>query len=179
MKPATEASLEPSGDAVKVTKLVQKTPPRPLARLVEGRELGAITVGVVLAAALLAVPRAATPGVFPVPLVDEAEARATRQRGPELPDRAEREGLPFETRAVGDAVRRLGLALSRGVGDPEHFDRLIAERVQSALSAGQVDALQRLRAVQARPFVRAVRSHVWGSAASTELAELGGDFAQA
>ena len=178
MKPATEASLEPSGDAVKVTKLEQKSPPRPFARLLEGWELGGITVGVVLAAALLAVPRAASPGVFPVPLVDVAEARATRQHVAELADRAEREGLPFETRAVGDAVRRLGLALSRGVGDPEHFDRLIAERVRTALAAGQVEALQRLRAVQARLFVRAVRAHVWGSAASTELAELGGDFAQ-
>jgi hypothetical protein len=178
MKPATEASLELPGDAVKASGLEQKTPPRPFARLLEGWELGGITVGVVLTAALLAVPRAAAPGVFPVPLVDEAEARATRQHFAELADRAEREGLPFETRAVGDAVRRLGLALSRGVGDPEHLERLIAERVQAALSAGQVEALQRLRAVQARLFVRAVRAHVWGSAASAELSELGGDFAQ-
>ncbi len=176
---ATEPSLEPPGDAVKQAKLDHKTQAgrRPFARLLEGWELGAITVGLVLAAALLAVPRAAAPGVFPVPLVDEGEANATRERFARLADRAEREGLPFETRAVGDAVRRLGVALAGGTGDPEHLDRLISERVHAAMSAGQVDALVRLRAVQARMFVRAVREHSWRGPASPELAALGGDFA--
>ena len=176
---ATESSLEPPGDAVKEAKLDQKAQPgrRPFGRLLEGWELGAITVGLVLAAALLAVPRAAAPGVFPVPLVDAADARATRERLGALADRAEREGLPFETRAVGDAVRRLGVALAGGAGDPEHLDRLIRERVQAALTAGQIDALLRLRAVQARMFVRAVRGHGWRGPAAPELAALGGDFA--
>jgi nucleotide-binding universal stress UspA family protein len=175
---ATEPSLEPPDDAVKALKLEHKTQQgrRPFAQLLEGWELGALTVGLVLAAALLAVPRAAAPGVFPVPLVDEAEARAARERLAALADRAEREGLPFETRAVGDAVRRLGVALAGGVGDPEHLDRLIGERVHAALAAGQVDALLRLRAVQARMFVLAVRQHGWRGQASSELQALGGDF---
>ncbi len=175
---ATEPSLEPPDDAVKEPKLEHKTQPerRRFARLLDGWELGAVTVGLVLAAALLAVPRAAAPGVFPVPLVDAAEARATRQRLDALADRAQAEGLPFETRAVGDAVRRLGVALAGGVGDPEHLDRLIRERVPAALAAGQVDALLRLRAFQARMFVQAVRQHRWGGQASPELSALGGDF---
>jgi hypothetical protein len=94
-----------------------------------------------------------------------------------LADRAEREGLPFETRAVGDAVRRLGVALAGGTGDAEHLDRLMSERVRAALAAGQVDALLRLRAVQARMFVRAVRAHSWRGPPSPELQALGGDFA--
>ncbi len=178
---ATEPSLEPPGDAVKEPKLEHKTQPpgtrAPFARLLEGWELGAITVGLVLAAALLAVPRAAAPGVFPVPLVDAADARATRERFSALADRAQREGLAFETRAVGDAVRRLGVALAGGVGDPEHLDRLIGERVHAALAAGQVDALLRLRAVQARMFVKVAREHSWRGPPSPELAALGGDFA--
>lgn len=175
---AAESSLEPPSDAVKKAKLGQKGQPgrRLFARWVEGWELGAITVGLVLAAALVAVPRAAPPGLFPVPLVDVAEARAARQRLAALADRAEREGLPFEARAVGDGLRRLGLALARGSVDQEHLKRLIGERVQAALAAQQGDALLRLRAVQARLFVQAVRGHAWGQPGSDELAALGGDF---
>jgi hypothetical protein len=177
--PATKQSLEPPHDAVKEPKLEQKTTPArgSLARLVEGWELGAITVGLVLSAALLAVPRAASPGVFPVPLVDGAEARANRESFARLADRAEREGLPFETRAVGDAVRRLGVALAGGTGDPEHLSRLLGERVPAAIAAGQLDALLRLRAVQARMFVRVLREHDWHGPPSAELTALGGDFA--
>jgi hypothetical protein len=175
---AAEPSLEPPSDAVKKAKLRHKSQPgrRPFARLVEGWELGAITVGLVLVAALVAVPRAASPGVFPVPLVDVAEARAARERLAALAERAERDGLPFEARAVGDGVRRLGLVLAGREGEPEHLKRLISERVQAALAAQQVDALLRLRAVQARLFVKAVRAHVWGGPSSDELAALGGDF---
>jgi hypothetical protein len=188
--PATGPSLEPSRDAVKQPKLGHKDQAgrRPFARFfgsdmplrrfsLDGWELGVMTVGLVLAAALLAVPRAARPGIFPVPLVDVAESRATRERLASLADRAESEGLPFETRAVGDGVRRLGTALSGGSGDADHLRRLIDERVRAALLANQADALLRLRAVQARLFVRAVRAQVWGAPTSPELAALGGDFA--
>src|SRR5947207_11371971 len=158
MKSATEPSLEPPGDAVKDAKPGQKSTSgrRLFARMLDGWELGVITVSMVLAAALVAVPRAAPPGVFPVPLIDGAEAEASRRGFEALANRAEREGLPFETRAVGDGVRRFGVALAGGGGDAEFLNRLIAERVQAALAAGQVEALQRLRAVQARLFVRAV-----------------------
>jgi hypothetical protein len=132
----------------------------------------------VLGAALLAVPRAATPGVFPVPLLDVADANAARARGAELVARAEREGLPFETRAVGDALRRLGLALAGGNEDREHLQRLIEERVQLALAASQQESLLRLRAVQAGLFVRAVREHHFGAPAAEELRALGGDFVE-
>ena len=179
MQPAKEPSLEPSGDAVKEPKPLHKLEGAParFRRLLEGWELGAITVGLVLAAALLAVPRAAAPGIFPVPLVDVADARAARARTLSLALRAEREGLPFETRAVGDAVRRLGTALAGESRDREHLSRLIGERVQLALVAQQADALLRLRAVQARLFVRAVRAQDFGAAPGAELAALGGDFA--
>jgi len=185
-EPDNQPSVELPDDAVKEPKPLHKIsslgPPARareggrFARLLEGWELGAITVGMVLAAALLAVPRAAAPGVFPVPLLDVADARAARARRAELARRAEREGLPFETRAVGDAVRRFGLALAGGNEDAEHLGRLIAERVQAALAAGQREGLLRLRAVQAELFVRAVRQHKLGDALSDELRALGGDF---
>lgn len=183
MEPAKEASLEPSGDAVKEPATLPRAhldaqpEPSRFGRMFEGWELGAITVGLVLCTALLAVPRAAPPGLFPVPLVDASDARETRRQSAALADAAERDGLPFETRAVGDAVRRLGVALSGGDGDLEHLNRLIIERVQLAMRAGQVEALLRLRALQTRFFVRAVRQQIWNGASSPELNALGGDFA--
>jgi hypothetical protein len=183
MEPAKQPSLEPLGDAVKEPEVqgVSRAGRPRLARLfykwVEGWELGAITVGLVLAAALVAVPRAAPPGIIPVPLVDVRDARLARQRSDELAELARRDGLPFETRAVGDAVRRLGMALSGNGDDPEHLRRLLAERVHAALQAGQIDALLRLRAVQEQLFVRAVRDHLGVRPVHPELAALGGDFA--
>jgi hypothetical protein len=135
-------------------------------------------VGLALSAVLLSVPRAARPVEFPVPLVDCAEVAAIRQQSNDLADAAERAGLPFETRAVGDVVRRWGAALSSGVGDPEQLNRLTRERVDAALRAGQREALQQLRAVQARMFVRAVRDYSWSGPVTVELRELGGDFAE-
>jgi hypothetical protein len=177
-KPAAEPSLEPSGDAVKEPQapLKSSAPTRAFVRHFEGWELGAIAVGLVLAAAMLAVPRAAAPGVFPVPLIDAVELKTTRLRRAELADRAEREGLPFETRAVGDALRRLGLVLSGEPGDAEHLRRVLGERVGLALAAKQRQALVRLCAVQTRLFVRAVEQHRYGATLDKELAALGGDF---
>lgn len=176
--PATESSLEPSADAVKAGPDAPQATGKTagFARHFEGWELACITLGLVVATALLAVPRATVPDVFPVPLVDVAEERATRASFEALADRAEREGLPFETRAVGDGIRRLGLALAGRSGDPDHLTRVLAERVELALRAKQRPALERLRAVQARLFVRALQAHVPGREPSAELVALGGDF---
>ena len=175
---ARKPSLEPPGDAVKAPKTAPSASlaPTGFARLFEGWQVGGTIACLVLSAALLVVPRAAAPGVFPVPLVDVAEAKAARAHYAALADRAEQQGLPFETRAVGDAIRRLGTALATA-GDAEHASRVLSERVAVAVSAGQLEQLARLRAVQARLFVRAVREHTFAGPPSTELSALGGDFA--
>lgn len=175
---ARQPSLEPSGEPVKEPKSGSASRPRAtgFARLFEGWELGGVVTALVLSAALLVVPRAAEPGVFPVPLLDVAEARATRARYDQQAEQAERQGLPFETRAVGDAVRRLGTAIAQA-GDAEHESRVLRERVDIALGAGQIERLVQLRAVQARLFVKAVRAHSFAAPASAELSALGGDFA--
>jgi hypothetical protein len=170
--------LEPSGDAVKEPKAapVRLAEAHGFARLFEGWQNGAIVVGLALSAALLAVPRAAPPGIFPVPLVDVVEQDAARARQSTLADHAERAGLPFETRAVGDAVRRLGTAIATS-GDTEHEIRLLTERVAAARAAGQLPQLAELCAVQTRLFVRAVREASRVRLVTPELAALGGDFA--
>jgi hypothetical protein len=170
--------LEPSGDAVKAPKGREKTAPaRPgFARYFEGWEAASITVVLVASSALLAVPRAAAPDLFPVPLIDVAEATQTSARYAAQADQAEREGLPFETRAVGDAIRRLGRTLGSSESDQEHIRRVLDERVRSALGVGQIEALVRLRAVQARLFLRALRAHDFRKPPSDELRELAGEF---
>jgi hypothetical protein len=112
-----------------------------------------------------------------VPLVDPIEAAATRQKFGDLAAAAERDGLPFETRAVGDAVRRFGAQLAAGEGASDFVPRLMHERVTAAIGAGQIDALVRLRAVQARLFLQSVRAYDFSGPVPKELAELGGDFA--
>lgn len=177
-EPATSPSLEPPGDAVKAPKGREKSSRAGLgfARHFEGWQAAGVTVVLVATSALLALPRGAAPDLFPVPLIDVSEEAATRSRYAELADRAEREGLPFETRAVGDALRRLGRALGTRDADAEHIGRVLDERMRAALGAGQVDALVRLRAVQLRLFLRAVSAQDWSKAPSDELRELGGDL---
>jgi len=177
-KSVNETSVELPDDAVKAPKTLHKISPQGprFARLLDGWELGAITTMMVLAAALLAVPRAAAPGVFPVPLLDTVDVAAARARAERLIERAEREGLPFETRAVGDALRRFGLAVADQGDGGEHLQRLIGERVQLALAAGQHEALLGLRAVQGQLFVRAVREHRFDAPPAAELRALGGEL---
>jgi len=151
-KPANQPSLEPPGDAVKEAKPVRKSLGRTLGSTFQGWEAAGTTVVLVVMAALLSVPRAAPPKLFPVPLVDVREARATRQHTAELADTAERDGLPFETRTMGDTVRRWGTALSSGVGDAGYLNRLTYERVQAALHAEQAPQLLRLQALQSTLF---------------------------
>jgi len=140
--------------------------------------MGLFIVGLVLTAALLAVPRAAPSLLFPVPLIDVHEASATRARFDELSSKAQQRPLPFETRAVGDGVRRLGVALSGAAGEVSHLRGVVRERVRIAIDAKQSGALLELRAVQARLFVEAVRSYEPQSEPSAELNALGGDFAR-
>lgn len=164
--PTQSPSLEPSGDAVKKTRL---------GRIFEGWQLGAMASGLVLAAALLAVPRAVRPELLPVPLIDVTEDCTARARDRELAERARARRLPFETRAVGDAVRRFGRARATG-GNGEHELGVLSERVAAALAAGQTQSLLELRALQAELFVAAVRAQDFAKAPSAELAALGGDF---
>ncbi|HEY6080276.1 MAG TPA: hypothetical protein VIW29_15790 [Polyangiaceae bacterium] len=170
--------MEPLRDAVKTPKGRENIAAagRGFARHFAGWELYAITVVVVAVSGLLSLPRRAAPDLFPVPLIDVAEEAATLGHYAALADRAEREGLPFETRAVGDALRRLGRTGVANASDVEHVRRVLDERVRAALGAGQLEALVRLRAVQVRLFLRALRAHDWRGEPSNELRELGGEF---
>src|SRR5450432_3887519 len=141
----------------------------------EGYELGLVTVGMVLTFALLALPRASVPTTLPLPRVDRAEARRSATADGELAARTEAEGLPFEVRAVGEALRRFGRSSARGE-DTSHDQDDIRTRVKAVLDAHQAPLLVRLRAVQTRYFFAALGQFEKDRKPSSELDELGGDF---
>jgi hypothetical protein len=150
-------------------------PRRTFRRHFEGYELGLVTVAMVLTFALLALPRASVPTTLPLPRVDRAEAQRSASEERELAARTEAEGLPFEVRAVGEAIRHLGRSSASGL-DTIHDREDIRARVKVVLNAHQTPLLLRLRAVQTQYFLKALRQFERDGKTSAELDELGGEF---
>ncbi len=144
-------------------------------RHLQGYELGLVTIGMALTFALLALPRASVPEALPLPLVDRAFSERYEAGQRELSAEAERSGLPFEVRAVGEAIRHFGLNDALHV-DTTHDREEIQERVRVVLEHRNTQALLQLRAVQAAYFLRAFQQFTQEGSVSTDLKELGGDF---
>ncbi len=176
-----EPTFRPAPRAVK--RQVSEPPARPepsrslLERHLEGWQLGAVVVAMALGGALVAVPRPAVPVELPLPSIDRRSLRLEAQKEQELADAAEREPLPFDVRAVGESMRRLGAAAAAGDADAAAFakDELI-ERVTVARARHGDDALLRLRALQARLFQKALARWEATGQRGAELDELGGGF---
>jgi len=141
----------------------------------EGYELGLVTVAMVLSFALLALPRPSVPMTLPLPRVNHAEAHRSAIQERALAARAEAERLPFEVRAVGEALRHFGRSSARG-DDTGHDQEDIRARVKTVLAANQAPLLLRLRAVQTQYFFAALRQFEQDGKTNTELDELGGAF---
>jgi hypothetical protein len=143
----------------------------------EGWELGAATVGLTLAFALLGIPRAAEPDVFPLPTIDREESRGLREREALRADEAERAPLSFDVRAVGEAFRRYGRFTAVGNENGAALElSAFRTRIAELHNKGADEALLRLRAVQTRFFLHALEAWEESGQKSRELAELGGDF---
>jgi hypothetical protein len=146
-----------------------------LRRHFQGYELGLVTVGMVLTFSLLALPRASRPLTLPLPHVDreEAERRAASERM--LARQVEATGLPFELRAVGEAIRHFGRSVAGGL-DTNHDLEDLRERMKVVAASGQSSLLLGLRAVQTEYFLRALAQFESEGKSNSELEELGGDF---
>ena len=166
-------------DADLVKKLPESDAPPPIRsgfrRHFEGFELGLVTVGMVLTFALLVLPRAAAPQMLPLPHIDRSEIRRSEIAERERAKRAEREGLPFDVRAVGEAVRRFGRASAAGEATSHERDDIRA-RVKGVFDANEAPLLLLLRAVQTQYFLAALEQAEGGAKPSPELDELGGNF---
>ncbi|HKO46682.1 MAG TPA: hypothetical protein VJV79_03115 [Polyangiaceae bacterium] len=146
-----------------------------LGRHLQGYELGLVTVGMVLTFALLALPRASRPLTLPLPRIDRAQAQRQNRLERELASRAEATGLPFELRAVGEAIRHFGHSRNHGIDTGHDVDDL-RERMQAVVSKGQSSLLLSLRAVQTQYFLRALAQFEREGKPNSELEELGADF---
>ncbi len=153
----------------------ERVSPADFRRHLQGYELGLVTLGMVLTFALLTLPRASEPSTLPLPRIDREQARLSDAHERELVTSAERAGLPFEVRAVGEAVRHFGATSAQGY-DPAHDRQDIRERVKIALAKGQGPLLLQLRAVQTQYFLAALAKFERDGKPSQDLQELGGDF---
>jgi hypothetical protein len=127
--------------------------------------------------AALVVPRSAEPHVVPVPDVDRREQDVRERLEIARARSAYTEPLPFEVRAVGERVRRYGMATARA--DSERAMHELVELRQSALSAQDRHGdqpLLKLRAVQTELFREAIRRWEASGRVDEELIELSGDF---
>jgi len=138
---------------------------------------GVLVVGI---AAALAAPRATEPDALslPLPTPDRARlrklARAERERAAE----ARRHALSFAARSVGEMLRRVGDAEGRPNSNVPAAIADLRALARRALRDEGPSGLLALRAVQSELFVNAAREWAARGAPSTELRELGGDFAE-
>ena len=136
-------------------------------------------VALVALAAALSAPRATEPTLafaLPLPLPNHARLREIAEADRDRANDARTHALAFPVRAVGEMLRRLGLASVDPAGNvPAALADLRALAARAVKEDG-ARGLLALRAVQTELFVRACRDFATSGTASTELRELGGDF---
>jgi hypothetical protein len=145
----------------------------------EGWQLGAVSVGTAILAALLLVPRPVPPDVLPLPVVDRAAQRRESAVEHARAEAARAETLPFDVRRVGEHFRRYGRASASGdetATNAELIDLVRAARAANAQYGPE--PLARLRALQGELFGYALTRWEAGGSVNDELIELGGDLVQ-
>jgi hypothetical protein len=133
-------------------------------------------VGLTVVAAALAAPRATEPDVLPLPIPDRSVLRAAKQRSDELARVASKNGLSYDVRAVGEAIRRCGAASVEGKGVPQPVIGEVRLAIRLARARQSERGLLQLCALQTELFVQATHAFEVTGKASTDLHELGGDF---
>jgi hypothetical protein len=158
---------------------VKVAQPGTLRRHLEGWELGLLTVCMALVAAMLAVPRAVTPDVLPVPEVDRRLERQEAVDDRQRVDVAMSQPLPFDVRAVGDLLRSYGRA---SLEDRPETAGARLQELQAGAAATRArhgdTPLLTLRALQTYLFLRALSRWETTGVAPTDLVELGGGLLQ-
>lgn len=168
--------------AVKQPSDASAPPSRPLSRpparrrLFEGSGAALIGVSFAAAAAFLAAPRATKPLILPLPEPHRAVLARDRAAERARAERAKREELPYATRAVGETLRRFGVASASRGGNAEATLKDLRALAQAEHSVGHSENLLALRAVQTELFVAATRGWERSGKVDAELRELGGDF---
>jgi len=144
----------------------------------EGIGMVLVALVLVIASAVLAIPRAAEPTLLPLPQPDRRVLERARRADDALAQKARTEPLSYVVRAVGETFRRLGAGTVHGEGVPTGLLRDLEKLVEEARAQKRHDELRALRAVQTALFIEAVRAWEKTGRPSAELRELGGDFAE-
>lgn len=129
----------------------------------------------VFVAVRLGVAQPIEPREVPFPRLDQAllaQQSAEQQR---LLNEAVAGGLPLEVRAVGELVRRLGQAEASASTELGALRRRLERQARSVLG-NHVDAMLRLRALQAHMFAEELSRWTGEPPPSAELVALGGTF---
>jgi len=135
---------------------------------------------VVLVAAALAAPRPTVPRILPLPQPDRRTLSTLAALDRDRALAARRATLPFGVRAVGEALRRVGLAASArgGKGIASGSVGELRANARRALEEHGAEPLLALRAVQTELFVAATRQWEEGGEIPQDLRELGGEFSE-
>lgn len=148
-------------------------------RHLEGWELGLISVAIAALGVALLAPRAAEPDVVPLPRIDRKEVARTAALERQRAAAAVEETLPYEVRAVGEALRQYGRAEAAGESARAAVLRDDLRRAARAAFAERgAEALLGLRAVQTLMFLHALERWEHGSGETDELRELAGNLLQ-
>ncbi|HEY5959414.1 MAG TPA: tetratricopeptide repeat protein [Polyangiaceae bacterium] len=145
-------------------------------RWLDGWVLMFPSVGLALLGACLALPQGTMPDYLPLPRIAAREMDASRRALEQHADAAYRDPLSYDVRAAGEHFRQLGRIAQQGQAiSAKERDRFRA-LLQRARATSGVDAILRLRAVQARLFGAALAEWERTGKEDTDLKELGGDF---
>lgn len=150
-----------------------------LGRQLEGWPFAVVSLGLAFLGLGLGGVRPVEPEIVPPPFVDARQMRRTAERREALARLAVFRPLPFEVRAVGEQVRRYGLAEAGDTdGIADQLGRELAELAARATRTAGTEALLELRAVQIELFLAALLRWEATRHIDQDLLELGGDFVE-
>ncbi len=150
-----------------------------LARHLDGWQLGLLAVTIAGLSVWLGLPRPVDPDRIPLPVVDRRVLTRIDRLDLERVARAEREGLVFEVRALGEQVRRYGSASGHHHAGAAAAAREEALRLRRSVERTLgPEPICELRALQTALFLEAVSRYEQRGHADRELEELAGDFVE-
>jgi len=149
----------------------------------DGWQLGLLSLCIAGLALALAVPRQAEPAELPVPKIDPVSVADILGDQTERAQRVRETPLPFEVRAVGEALRGFSSASFTLDEDPVAAGGVLARAAARALQLHGKEALLDLRAIQTELFLTALKrweGRRWNESApaGAELTELAGNFVE-
>lgn len=144
----------------------------------DGWQLGLLSLCIAGLALALALPRRAEPSDLPVPKIDPVRVADILRDQTERAQRVRETPLPFEVRAVGEALRGFSAASFTLDDDPAVAGSQLVRTAARALAAHGEDRLLDLRAIQTELFLNSLRRWEGGAPAGDELRELAGNFVE-